>query len=194
MITSVAVLAVHLSGNINLGELIVGVGTLALAGITWRLARTTGQSVAATQESAEAERASVEAMAMPYIIATPEDDSPRDEIYRVQPRDGGGGTLRLCLWNFGSGPGIVTNLRLVCRDEQLLVDLPRGIPLAAGSQFNANIDVVSWPTSPKAATLVVEYVHSNGRSYQTESDVTIEDNLLRCLTFRRSPVEEPTSG
>jgi hypothetical protein len=201
-----APLAVHLSGNMNLGELIVGVGTLALAAITWRLARTTGQSVVAARESvtvaqesadaaresANAERASVEAMAMPYVIATPEDGSPRGEVYRVQPADGEGGTLRLCLWNFGSGPGIVTNIRLVCHGKELLVDLPRGIPLGVGNQFNAGVDLTDWPTSPTAATLQIEYLHSNGRLYRTDSDVTVEENLLRCLTFRRSSAEELT--
>ncbi len=79
---------------------------------------------------------------------------------------------------------------MVCRGKELLVALPKGIPLGAGNQFNASVEVASWPDSPKAATLTIAYLHSNGRSYRTESAVTIEENVLMCLTFRRSPVGE----
>lgn len=81
---SVLPLALEVSDNMDFGELIVGVGTLALAAITGLLAWKTSASVAeakvsaeaaresadAARESAKAERYSVEAM--PYIIATPE--------------------------------------------------------------------------------------------------------------------------
>ena len=185
VICSVLPVALEVSDNMDFGELIVGFGTLALAGVTWRLARTTGRSV-------EAERASVEAMAMPYIISVPSKDMQVDEIYRLP--GSGGGRLMLSLWNLGSGPGVVTNIRLICHGKELLVALPRAIPLAAGNQFNASIDVTSWPDSSKAATLEIEYLHSNGLSYRTESAVTIEENVLKCLTFQRSMAEEPGEG
>ncbi len=198
MIHCSLLLAVHLSGDIDLGELIVGVGTLALAGITWRLARTTGRSVEAARqsadaarESAKAERDSVEAMAMPYIIAVPQ--AAYDEISRVdEDTDGAPWTLKLRLWNLGSGPGIVTNIRLACRSEQQLVDLPRGIPLAPDGKFPADVGVGAWPAGSISGTLTIDYLHSHGRSYRTDSDVIIEENLLRCLTFRRSFAEEPS--
>ncbi len=235
-------LAVHLSGNISLGELIVGAGTLGLAGVTWWLARVTRASVTAAEmsaeaaqagaeateksakaaeegvetaresakaaqagvaaakesadaarESANAERDSVEAMAMPYVIAVPTGEEP-GEIYRVRSADDAGGTLRLCLWNLGSGPGIVTNICLVCHEKELLVALPRGIPLGAGNQFNAWVDAADWPTSATAGSLRIEYLHSNGRLYRTDSDVRIEEGQLTCLTFRRSPAQEQGGG
>jgi hypothetical protein len=210
MISSVGILAVHLSGNINLGELIVGVGTLALAVITWRLARATGASVAeakvsakaakegveAARDSAAAERASVEAMAMPYVIAVPREVGAEIQ-FAPRPSQKGVGTLELCLWNLGSGPSIITSVGLSRQGEPLLSELPRWIPLAAGNQFpGVNIDVGSWPTAPEnepvAATLKIEYLHSNGRPYRTDSDVKIEGSVLTCLTFRRSPAEEPS--
>ncbi len=256
MILSAALLAVHLSGNINLGELIVGVGTLALAVITWRLARATGASVAAAEvsakaaqdgaaatkesaeaardgveaarvsakaaqdgvaaaqesadaarDSAEAERESVEAMAMPYVIAVPREVGAEINFVPGRTKKLVGtrevelvGTLMLGLWNLGSGPGLVSEVRLICRRKPLLLDLTRWITLGAGNQFlDANMDATSWPTAPKnektvAATLRIEYLHSNGRSYRTDSDVEIEGNELRCLTFRRSLAGEPGGG
>jgi hypothetical protein len=56
---------------VNAGELLVGIGTLALAGFTWRLAATTSASVAVARDSADAERASVDAMHLPDVIAVP---------------------------------------------------------------------------------------------------------------------------
>ncbi len=95
MTLSVLPLALEVSDNMDLGELIVGAGTLALAGITGLLAWKTSASVAmaevsaeAARESADAARDSVEAMAMPYIIATPEKGSPAIYSCREQRRAG----------------------------------------------------------------------------------------------------------
>jgi hypothetical protein len=194
--------ALEVSDNMDFGELIVAVGTfalamgtLALAWITRRLARSTKvsaeaakESADAARESAKAERDSVEAMAMPYVIAMPVEGS--QEIRRVHPGGGRGGMLRLRLWNLGSGPGIVTNICLTSHGTELLVALPWGIPLGADKQFNTRVVVADWPTSATIASLRIEYLHSNGRAYRTESDVAIDEGVLTCLTFRRSSAEE----
>jgi hypothetical protein len=69
---------VHLSGDVTLGELIVGVGTLALAGFTWRLARQARREVDSTRESInlsrqeiQLTRQSIEAQDRPFVIPTP---------------------------------------------------------------------------------------------------------------------------
>ena len=179
---------------VALGTFALAMGTLALAWITKRLAHSTEESVAAARDSANAERDSVEAMAMPYIIAVPRDN--RATIKFVPwPNGEPGGTLELCLWNLGSGPGIVTDVRLICRGERLLQKLPRSVPIAAGNKFpEADVHPTSWPTPPATATLEIEYLHSNGRPYRTDSDVEIKRDELTCVTFRRSLAEEPGVG
>jgi len=98
------------------------------------------------REGVEAERASVEAMAMPYVIATPIPPErldpgfyplgPWGEIHRVQlSADDPRWTLKLCLWNLGSGPAIVGNVRLVCDGKELLQALPRDIPNRSWRSF-----------------------------------------------------------
>lgn len=61
--------AIRVTGTLDAGSLLVALATLALALITWRLARTTKESVGqatlsaeAARESVDAERASVEAI------------------------------------------------------------------------------------------------------------------------------------
>ncbi len=96
------------------------------------------------------------------------------------------GTLRVCLWNLGSGPAVVRNVHLVCDGEKVLRDLPRNIPIAARDHFDADIGVADWPPAPRTANLRIEYLHSNGKLYQTDSDVTFEGDVFICYTFRRS--------
>jgi hypothetical protein len=208
MIPHVLPLALEVSDNMDFGELIVGVGTLALAAITGLLAWKTSASVAtakvsaeAARESAKAERDSVEAMAMPYVIAvpTPISDltlhpyaaSPPEEIHRERPLGDDRGLLRLRLRNLGSGPTIATNVHLISDEVELLQKLPRHIPIAANDFSDEGIRMTGWPATPTMAVLQVEYLHSNGRSYRTYSEVTVEDDMLRCYTFRRSLAEDP---
>ncbi len=182
-------LALEVSGEMDFGELIVGTGTLALAGITGWLARTTRQSVVAAQDS-------VEAMAMPYVIAVPRDERPTVKFAPCSNKPGG--TLELCLSNLGSGPGVVIHVRLVCHGKQLLEKLPRSVPIGAGDKFSgADVHPTSWPELEKdalAATLEIEYLHSNGRRYLTESKVEIKGNELTCVTFQRSLLVEEPAG
>jgi hypothetical protein len=66
---------------------------------------------------------------------------------------------------------------------------------SAPRSLRASLDIrlAGWPPTPTTGVLQIEYLHSNGRSYRTDSDVTIEDDVLRCYTFRRSLAEEPRS-
>lgn len=142
------------------------------------------------REGVEAERSSMEAMAMPYIIAVPRQNAQAVRRAQMQT-DGADWTLRPSLWNLGSGPGIVTSIRLRTSEaDELLVPLWRSIPIAPGDQFAAEVGIADWPQSLRSGKLTIEYLHSNGRSYRTESQVTIDGGELRCLTFRRSAVEE----
>jgi hypothetical protein len=78
LISESALAGIHMSGDLTLGDLIVGLGTLALAGFTYLLARKTGQevgwtrrSVVASEENVRLTRQSVEAQDRPFVVATP---------------------------------------------------------------------------------------------------------------------------
>jgi hypothetical protein len=193
----VAAIDVDLSGTIGLGEVLVAVGTLALAFITWRLARTTGQSVHAARDSVEAERATVEAMAMPYIVATPsmpaviaqtiggEPAEYPPEIHRGRDLETNQWMLRLHLWNIGTGPAIVTDLRVTASDKEFVRGLPQHLPIGATLANDAEALVSDWPTDQTFASLRIDYLHSSGKRYITKSDVMIEDDTVICYTYER---------
>jgi hypothetical protein len=197
---------------VNAGELLVGLGTLALAGFTWRLASTTSASVAAARDSADAERASVDAMHMPFVIAVP---TPADalidkhaqeyadvkradvptQIHRVED----GSVLRLRLWNIGVGPAIVTGLRLHYQGDEFLDDSSPDVPIAANQPHDAEVDTMNWPIERHAATLTIDYIDATGKPYVTQSNAWIEGGLVACSTYQQwappwSPRADPTLG
>lgn len=130
--------AIRVTGTLDPGHCSLLSQPLALALITWRLARTTKESVGqatlsaeAARESVDAERASVEAMQMPYVIAIP---IPYDELIAQHGEDYRdveaakvpreihvmgtaleGLSLRMRLANFGAGPAITDGLSLVSK-------------------------------------------------------------------------------
>ena len=89
-----------LSGEISLGELIVGLGTLALAVFTGLLARRTREDVAKTEESLQLTREGIEAQDMPFVIASP--DPMVGEVIAIDTFDEGSG-MAVRLWNVGKG-------------------------------------------------------------------------------------------
>jgi hypothetical protein len=148
--------AIRVTGTLDAGSLLVALATLALALITWRLARTTKESVGqatlsaeAARESVDAERASVEAMQMPYVIAIP---VPYDELIAQHGEDYRdveaakvpreihvmgtaleGLSLRMRLANIGAGPAITDGLSLVLNRLGDLLELDATqVPIAAG--------------------------------------------------------------
>lgn len=62
-------LGIYVSGDVTLGELIVGIGTLALAGVTGWLARRTSEDVELSREGLKLTRESIEAADRPFLIA-----------------------------------------------------------------------------------------------------------------------------
>jgi hypothetical protein len=94
-------IAVVLDPTLTLGEVIVGIGTLALALVTWMLARSSARSV--------------EALDLPFVLASSEGDGafsyfpvdPEEE----EPEDFEW-SLSLSLDNLGRGPAIVDGIEL----------------------------------------------------------------------------------
>jgi hypothetical protein len=194
----VEVLSTHhswFSSSLTLGDLIVGVGTLALAGFTAWLGLSTRASATAT-------RAAVEASEEPFVLATPIDEldampkltideDPREEgkcppfqIHRVVQDQVS--FVRLKLWNIGHGPAIATAVELLNRDgTNLLGRLDQHYALPAGGFADIAIPSPTWVTLTGQGNFIIHYAHANGRQYLTISEVNIGDPTVNCKTYRR---------
>jgi hypothetical protein len=192
----VEVLSAHHSWfSISLGDLAVGVGTLALAGFTAWLGFSTRASATAT-------RAAVESSEEPFVLATPIDklqampkltidedpleggECPPFQIHRVI-RDQVS-FVRLKLWNIGHGPAIATAVQLLDRDgTDLLGELHQHYPLPAGGFADIDIPSPKWVPLTGQGELIIYYAHANGRQYVTTSEVDIGDPIVSCKTYRR---------
>ena len=192
-------LAVELTDSITLGELAVGVGTLALAGITVFLGVETRKSARAAQEA-------VEASEEPFVIAT---STPRLEDMTLRSHeapqlghpppiaihraldDGGASFVRLRLWNIGQGPAIVTAVQLRgLEGADLLGELYKFYPVAAGGPADIEIRSPGWPaTTPCDGVLTIDYFRASGLVYRTTSQALIGDPTLECRTYQRSRLD-----
>lgn len=193
---AVEVLSSHHSWfSISLGNLVVGVGTLALAGFTAWLGFSTRASTKAAQTA-------VEASEEPFVVATPTDNLelmilrpherpqgghiPPFAIHRASDVEGKGSFVRLKLWNIGHGPAITTAVQILNRDgTDLLGELHQDYVLPAGGPVDIEIPSPRWVALPGQGRLIIHYAHANGRQYLTISDVDIDDPIVNCKTYKR---------
>jgi len=190
--------AITLSDTLTLGDLIVGVGTLALAVFTAWL----GFS---TRAAARASQAAVEASEEPFVIATPTDDIKKMKLTRMegqQPRgtappfeihrtgEAGAHFVRLKLWNIGSGPAIVENVELTRGNERFLDGLAHFQPVGAGQAADIEVGSSAWPVSSRAATLTIDYTRASGLAYRTRQEVVIDNPLVLTKTYRRERLDK----
>lgn len=197
-------IALIVSWHLNAGDLLVGFGTLALAWFTWRLARTTADSATtsertatAAERSAEAALRSLDAIGMPFVIAVP---TPYEAIllgdhelpqWGVAPpacihraSRGGGWFVRMRLMNIGSGPAVVIGVGLSRADDADFLDrIAEHVPIAPGQTSDIEVSSSAWPSTPRTATLQLEYAHANGGIYTTTSEVNIDRDLMWCRTY-----------
>lgn len=188
----------QISGHLTLGDLIVGLGTLALAAFTYWLGRE-------TRLSANAARAAVEAAEEPFVIATP---SEAELVLRPnrEPRlaalgqlppgaiereldERGSAHVRMRLWNIGHGPAIVDSVAIFeSRRARGYVE-PSEVswPLGAGQAVDIELASSVWPDRVvEGGTLLIVYTHASGRRYETRSMVEIAAATVRCRSYARS--------
>jgi hypothetical protein len=169
--------------TVSLGELIVGIGTLALAFVTWQLVKATA--------------ASVEALDLPFLIAAPDyegafDYRPDDPTADDPDFDW---TLSVAVTNLGSGPAILDGIQMHSKigakpllkegwnvDRPVLPeekDLNIGVPL----QIDAGADEFS------PFVLEIFYRSASGRRYVTVHEMEqIRHMGARRLRFERRAV------
>lgn len=123
--------------HITLGDLVVGLGTIALAAFTATLARATSESVVLNRQDLALTRQGLEAADMPFVIAmqVPEKATQgmTPGIFHLRPgREADVLTIRLRLQNLGKGPAIVSAVELAYgHDSGLMWGLASDIPIPA---------------------------------------------------------------
>jgi len=180
-----AFLGLDWSGEINAGDLLVGLGTLLLAGVTAWLAKRTSDEVDRSQEGIEVAQRGLEMHDWPFLVASP--DSPTFELSPVFDRDTHepvGDPEWRCdvkLTNFGRGPAILDGASL--KDEagaELVgtdwvvesIHLPDEEPELVGIGLG---DAGSPPAADARLTLRLLYRSATGVRYATSHRLLVRE-------------------
>jgi hypothetical protein len=94
----------HITSEMTAGELLVGLGTLALASFTAWLARRTSAEVQISEAQMKLSYESIEALDRPFVV--PERPTSKGIVVRD-------GHLTAKLRNYGKGPALVEEIQLV---------------------------------------------------------------------------------
>jgi hypothetical protein len=184
---------IHLSGDLTLGDLLVGVGTLGLAGFTYRLSfytqrqvEASGREIATSREGLEVGREGIEAAERPYVIPTPMPGSSGIEFRS-------NGELVIRLWNLGRGPAIVSDVLLELGGRDILSSLGGFIPVHAGGAADDAlrvrgpvVDLIGRGELGEQGTLRIFYNSASATSYMTRAAVRRVDRSIVCRHFMRS--------
>lgn len=202
---------IEISGEVQLGDLIVGVGTAALAIFTYKLARSTRESVNNSDAQLEAVRDHVaattqlaDAQDRPYIVPMPPYQKV-GEIMRTGPPEPIFGpspmgfrpyenrwVFAVRLWNIGSGAAIVESMSLDLDDhepipllykQQVIVDARIG----ASDQFIDADQIDVKPEAEARGVLSIVYRSPAAKRYVTRATVKFRgDYECDATDFRQS--------
>jgi hypothetical protein len=169
--------------TLSLGDLIVGAGTLLLAFVTWRLARSTA--------------ASVEALDLPFLLATPEYQGAFN-LHAVDPDDRDTDVewaLSVELTNLGSGPAILDGINIFAKaDRRALLKTGWNVDrpvLSEEKELNIGIPLEADAGTEEFSPFILEifYRSSSGIRYVTIHEMEQIRNMgARRLKFKRQAV------
>jgi hypothetical protein len=213
-------LASFFSPHMTIGDLIVGIGTLALAVLTgclaWQTKRTADvaaasieleqqgleaakQSAAAANASAKAAMIEVDALTLPFVVLTP-DPTKTLTNPRVAPapiRRVDNTHVEAQLLNIGAGAAIVTGVSIVGDGGELLDQSAQPQrPLAAQGYDNVRLQTTNtWLSVGAQLTMSIKYQAPDGRRLQTVTMASLQGNGndIVCHSFARRADEVPQS-
>jgi hypothetical protein len=198
-----AFLGLHWSGDINAGELLVGIGTLLLAAVTAWLARRTSEDVERGRESVAIAEKGLEMHDWPFLVAIP--DRPTFALSPTYDRDTGEPTgdpewrCDVKLVNHGRGPAILDGASLQNQQGDELVGqgwkvesilLPGEEPKLVGISLGDND-----PPEPEGSELILRllYRSATGIRYATSHRLEIASQLLAIrLDFKQTRMHLPS--
>jgi hypothetical protein len=213
-------LASFFSPHMTYGDLLVGIGTLALAALTGRLAWQTQrtadaavasillerqgldvaqQSAAAAMRGADAAFIEAEALTLPFVVLTPDPTkfvtNPRGSapIRRVNNTH-----VEAQLLNIGAGAAVVTGVSMVGNGavELLGPAAQPQRPLAPQGADNVLLKTTNtWLGVGAQLTMSIKYQAPDGRRLQTVTVASLQGNgdEIVCHSFARQSDEKPQS-
>jgi hypothetical protein len=173
---------VEITSEMTAGELLVGIGTLALAAFTAWLAWRTSAEVTASEEQIRVSRESIEAQDRPFVVVKG-NSAIRHRIAFVQP------LFMFAIDNVGKGAAIVEEVTLVTEGGTNLLDPSlEAVPVLPAGE-SRNLRMPSANGTPGAGTILVLkiwYQSASGARYLTESELeVIEKGSCKARGHRR---------
>jgi hypothetical protein len=204
-------------GQVTAGDVIVGGGTLILALVTVWLGFQTRDSAKAAQASAaaafqsieieragveamttsaEAARAQVDAIDVPFVLPIPDPQWDGRPIHRWRLSNGQT-YVRLRLLNIGSGPAVVGGAQFTAPENVELLEPMAQVPIAPDvSEPVSLLTRNTWAPNPSQLRFYVDYTAPDGRGYRTRGKTQLDGDgeSITCLTFERITEEEWEAG
>jgi hypothetical protein len=185
---------IDVTRQMTAGDLLVGVGTLALAGLTYLSVRVA--------------RRSLEAADAPLVIGShvPKDSQGLEDIIKqpaaaalfklpfagllppeIELKDRPGRLFVMRLWNVGRGPAVLKDVRLTLGKDDVLGTTLSDVVVTAGGVSDQSWAKVDLPATDGAliGSLRIIYEHPDGRLLHTEQEVELEDSRLYFRTIKR---------
>lgn len=162
---------IHITPEMTAGELVVGIGTLALAGFTAWLAWRTSAEVTASEEQIRLSRESIEAQERPFIVAS--GNTTANGALRFLDK-----LFFFGISNMGKGAAVVEGVVFQTSSGENLFDSPlESIPVVApDSAVNLRMPSArGTPNTGTELTLRVWYRSASGSRYLSESRLEVGD-------------------
>jgi hypothetical protein len=164
----------------DVSALAVGAGTGALAFVTWKLARRTKEDVDLSRRGLALTRESIEALDMPFLVASFDLEYPSVNLSPVfegdseEPVDAEW-TVGMKVENVGRGPAILFGAIAIPDGVE---DEPDGfwaaeLPFKPGQAQELSVRTTVDPDPGRTLRLILRYRSASGRSYVTRHRVRI---------------------
>lgn len=187
-------LGVHVTPDMTAGDLVVGVGTLLLALLTYFAVRVARASVVAADaplvigahvpETTElAEQLGAANFMPPFAGLLPDG-------FGAKGADGPAFVMRL--WNVGRGPAVLRDVRLRMDKKDVIRVPPRHVIVDSSGVHDAVWTSLDVPAARRderhTGTLHLIYAHPNGSLFETASEVELHKRALYFSTIKRRKV------
>ena len=186
-------LGLTVSGELTVGDLVVGAGTLLLAFFTWRLARQARADVNMSSRS-------VEAVDIPFLVAHPARPFPDlSPIFDEQGEEvGTNPAIAFKMTNMGRGPGFFYGARLSGSDGKEWVEglWSREIDLLPGDESTTLVvdlvDSLEHPPQEPGTEMTLRIFYRSALAYEYETVHKLRfDSAIAVtrLTFQRNRLD-----
>jgi hypothetical protein len=183
MLPSMAKGWLHVTSDMTAGDLVVGIGTLALALFTGLLARRTKAEVKINEEQIALSREGIEALDRPFVFVSRKDRNLAAHVIED--------VMHFSLTNLGKGPGIVHQVELLTHSGKNLfsgyLEDVRAIRPAPSDSVPLEMRLsAKQPVEGELVTLRVWYRSASNVGYVTDSCLELNaDRYFRYRDHRR---------